>query len=500
MLCIVGFACTDLNAPVYDKKATFWRNESEIEAGVAAAYVGLRSYWDFASIYSLNEASSDEIIVPTRGTDWNDNTVWEQLWKHTWDANTPMLDYVWVKIYIGIDNINLMLESLQQLSPAPKNLVLLVAELKTLRAFYYFHALDLFGNVPIITSYYNSTGQLGPRSRAELFAFVEKELKDNLTNLPTDKNALTYGRVTQWFTQTLLAKLYLNAEVYIGTTRWADCIQACDAVLSSNRYLLETNFFSNFLINNENSGENIFVIPFDTNNGLYYFGIQGFTLHYNSGKTFGLNSGGFNGWCSTEEYYKLFDPNDIRRNMFLVGQQYVNQIPDAQHIQYDNLGNLLIFDPVITSFHLQPPKTETAGARCAKWEFNKQSSFGAMSNDFSLFRLADIILMKAEAQFRSGDAAGALTTLNQKVSGVSIRSRTGLPDFSAAEMNLDGLLAERARELSWEGHRRTDMIRCGRFLNARIPDKDVSADFRILYPIPQSEINKNKKLTQNPGY
>ena len=103
------------------------------------------------------------------------------------------------------------------------------------------------------------------------------------------------------------------------------------------------------------------------------FAIQRATLHYNSNKTFGLKgTGGFNGFCSTAEYYNLFDPNDNRRKMFLVGQQYENQIPDSAHLQYDRLGNLLIFDPVITSFKIQPPKTETAGARCAKWEFNKE--------------------------------------------------------------------------------------------------------------------------------
>lgn len=123
-----------------------------------------------------------------------------------------------------------------------------------------------------------------------------------------------------------------------------------------------------------------------------------------------------------------------------------------------------------------------------------------MSNDFAVYRLADIILMKAEAQFRNGDAAGALLTINKQYSGVSIRSRAGLPDFSAAEMTPDGLLAERARELSWEGHSRNDMIRLGHFTDPRIPDKSKSEDFRILFPIPKAELDKNKYLQQNPGY
>jgi hypothetical protein len=229
------------------------------------------------------------------------------------------------------------------------------------------------------------------------------------------------------------------------------------------------------------------------------FLVQGFSLHYFSGATFGLESGGFNGFCSTAEYLANFHDHDIRKKMFLVGQQYVGQIENEDHLQYDSQGNLLNFDPVITTFHIQPPKIETAGARCAKWEFNK-TGWGNMSNDFAIYRMADIILMKAEAQFRNGDVAGALVTINQKVGGVSIRSRTSLPDFPASEMNLDGLLAERARELSWEGHRRNDLIRFGRYTDARVPEKEISADYRTLFPIPQTELDKNDYLDQNPGY
>ncbi len=123
-----------------------------------------------------------------------------------------------------------------------------------------------------------------------------------------------------------------------------------------------------------------------------------------------------------------------------------------------------------------------------------------MRNDYPQFPIADIILMKAEAQYRNGDAAGALTTINQKINGVSIRSRANQPDFSVIEMNPDGLLAERARELSWEGWRRNDMIRLGHYTDARIPEKAVSKNFRMLYPIPKSELDKNPYLVQNPGY
>ncbi len=119
----------------------------------------------------------------------------------------------------------------------------------------------------------------------------------------------------------------------------------------------------------------------------------------------------------------------------------------------------LIFDPVITSFVVQEPETEGAGARCAKWEFNKQT--WGMSNDYQLMRLADIILMKTEALFNLGDNAVALNTINQKVDGVLPPQSCPYADFTMAELTADGILAERARELSWEGWRRNDIDQAG---------------------------------------
>ena len=496
-------SCTKLDTKVYDQVSNFWQTPDQIAAGVAPAYTELRNYvptfWGRPNVYDLNETSSDEIIVPNRGTDWADDVVWEEMWKHQWGPDHQFVKDGWQFIYGGIARVNLILQTLNELNPKPPDITLIEVELKTIRAFYYYLAIDLYGNVPIHGVGVIDQAKLGTKTRNEVFAYTEKELKDNLATLSTDVNSKTYGRATKWFAEALLAKLYLNAQVYTGVPRWTDCIAACDAILNSNQYVLEPNFFNNFLIKNEGSKENIFVIPFDRNAGLDFFLIQGFSLHYDSYKTFGLESGGFNGFCSTAEYYELFDPNDVRRKMFLVGQQYENQIPDAAHMQYDTDGNPINFDPVITTFKIQPPKSRNAGARCAKWEFNKEG-WGNMSNDFAVFRLADIILMKAEAQFRNGDISGALTTINQKINGVSIRSRAGLPDFAASEMNPDGLLKERACELSWEGWRRNDMIRLGHFTDARTPEKNVSAEYRKLYPVPQPELNKNPYLKQNPGY
>ena len=498
--------CTKLDTKVYDQVEHFWETEQQVSAGIAPAYAGLRNYVPLNGgvtdgIYALLELSADGLICPERAGNWRDGGLWERLWKHKWTPFDPSVQNGWTFIFSGITRINQILQTVSNLKPRPANYASIVAELRTLRAFYNFLALDLFGNTPIVDSNNVNLDEIKPRSRVEVFNYVEKELKDNIPALTTEVSTATYGRATRWFGYAVLAKLYLNAPIYTGTARWADCVAACDAILQSNNYRLEADYFANFKIANEGSKENIFVIPFDINAGLGSFWIQQATLHSQSNLTFGLQYSGYNSVCSPEAYYRLFDSADRRRRIFLVGQQYKNQVVDPANIQYtdDSKTIPLSFDPAFSNFHLQAPLAEVAGARCAKWEFNKDANFN-MSNDFAVFRLADIILMKAEALYRNQDASGALAVINQRVSGISIRSRVGMPDFTPAELNLDGLLKERALELAWEGWRRNDLIRFGHFTDARSPEKAQSEAFRLLYPIPKAELDKNPYLVQNTGY
>ena len=508
MLC-TGLCCTKTVVPVYDQVTNLYRSPDEINAAIGSVYAGLRNLGPgFSAIYELNEVCTDEIIVPNRITHYQDDASWEQMWDQTWNANHLFVETAWQNIFSGISNINSIMFSIDSIRAAPADTAYMNAELRTIRAFYYYEAIDLFGDVPIYENNHVPLSSLVRQSRSKVFAYIESELLASLPQLTPEVSTATYGYATQWFANAILAKLYLNAGVYTGKTRWADCDSVCDLILQSNNFSLETNFFDNFQIENQNSKETVFAIPYDYAGGLEFFGIQIATLHYNSNLTFGLDVGGTNGFCSVQAYLNNFSPNDYRRKMFLTGQQYmgetqyVDPVTDSAMVYtyFPPVIVPLVFDPVIDSFKVQEPKTEGAGARCAKWEFNKQNQ-GNMSNDYQLFRLADIILMKTEAQFNLGDNAGALNTINQKTyGGVSIRSRANMPDFTMAELTTDGILAERARELSWEGWRRNDMIRLGHFTDARVPEKIITGDYRKLFPIPQVEIQKNNFLLQNPGY
>jgi hypothetical protein len=503
-----GLSCTKTQVPVYDEVNNFYRTPQEIDAAIGSVYASLRNLGPgFTPIYELNEVCTDEIIVPNRITNYADDATWEQMWKQDWDATHPFIEGAWQNIFSAISNINTVLNSIDSLQPAPSGIAYMHAELRTIRAFYYYEAMDLFGNVPLYENNHVTLSSLVNKPRADVFAYIENELKASMPDLTSEVSTATYGYATRWLAFSILAKLYLNAEVYTGSNRWADCVSVCDSILQSNLFSLEENFFNNFQIENQNSKETVFAIPFDVVGGLGGFLIQYATLHYLSFLTFDLEAGGSNGFCSVQAYLDNFSPNDYRLKMFLTGQQYIGEtqyvtpVPDSANMQYGAFFPFapLIFNPVITSFVVQQPETEGAGARCAKWQFNPQTQ-GDMSNDYQLIRLADIILMKTEAQFNLGDNAGALKTINQKINVVSIRSRANMPDFTMAELTEDGILAERARELSWEGWRRNDMIRLGHFTDARVPEKIVTEDFRKLFPIPQAELQKNKYLVQNTGY
>lgn len=507
ILCI-GLCCTKTVVPVYDQVTNFYRSPDEINAAIGSVYAGLRNLGPgFTAMYELNEVCTDEIIVPNRINHYQDDQSWEQMWDQTWDATHPFIETAWQNIFGAISNINSVMGSIDSIQTVPVDTVSINAELRTIRAFYYYEAVDLFGNVPIYENNKVALSSLVNQRESVVFDYIEKELLASLPHLKTEVSPATYGTATRWFAYAVLAKLYLNAQVYTGKARWSDCISVCDSILLSNNYSLEANFFDNFQIENQNSKETVFAIPFDVAGGLGSFLIQAATLHYNSYLTFGLATGGSNGFCSVQAYLDNFSLNDYRRKMFLTGQQYtgetqyVDPVPDPANMVFGAEPPFapLIFDPVITSFVVQQPETEGAGARCAKWEFNKQTQ-GDMSNDYQLFRLADIILMKTEAQVHLGDNTQALNTINQTYGSVSIRSRAKMPDFTMAELTADSILAERARELSWEGWRRNDMIRLGHFTDARIPEKTATGDFRKLFPIPQVELRKNKFLQQNPGY
>lgn len=447
----------------------------------ASAYSRIVGSWgSHNSIWSINEVSSDEMAIPQKGADWEDGGLWLRMHRHTWQPSDEAFNNSWNYCFSAIGEINNLIVSFPDVD-------LLVAELKVLRALNYLWLIDSFGNVPIVTEA-SSGGNPTNNTRAEVYSFIESSIKDNLDLLSKDDTKTTINYYTA---HAMLAKLYLNAGIYIGTPKWAEAEAAADVVINSGKFSLSSNFFSNFSTRNGGSTENILTLPYDENNA-GGFNLAQMTLHYASQNTYNLQEQPWNGYASLEEFYNSYDNADVRKAGFIAGPQFaadgVTRLIDLSAEPGDPDGQPLTFTPKINM--LGPNAFRQAGVRVGKFEF--ASGAGAnLSNDYPLIRLADIILIKAEAAFRLGKTGPALTAINQ------IRTRAGVPAYTT--LTLDLIFEERGREMFAEASRRTDQIRFGKW-NQPWWEKAASQPFRALFPIPLQQINANPSLKQNPGY
>jgi hypothetical protein len=497
---IVFSACTNLAEVPQDALTpnNAFRTDAEVLAGVASVYAKMRSnMWE---VYNLSEVSTDEIIVPTRGQDWYDNGRWLEIYKHGWTASSGSaledMNGAWNNLFSGVARANLMIDVITKAGGPTSQTTL--AELRTLRAWYYYNLMDFFGGVPLVTT---TKVEATPRvSRDSIFRFIESELKATRALLPPSRPSSETGRVTSGAANAILASLYLNAQVFTGTVtasgltkgtaRWQDAITAADLVINSGQYALNTDWRKNFSPDNHDSKENIFFLA--STDALPGLGLSlpMRTLHYNQ---LSVQGGPWNGFATIAETYNAFDPGDARRNIFLTGQQY--SFETLQPVK-DRAGNPLIFTVTIGN--------ETAAGEAEGPRFNKFSpkpgvpNGDSHPNNFPYFRLAEMYLIKAEALNELGQTAAAIGQVNI----VRARQFAGGGPLSTALSQADARTAifnERLFEFTAEGKRRSDMIRAGTFVSAR-RFKTASAAYKILFPIPQTQINSNTLLTQNPGY
>lgn len=445
----------------------------------ASAYSRVVGSWGgHNSIWSIYEVASDEMAIPQKGADWEDGGLWLRMHRHTWQPSDEAFNNSWAYCYTAVGEINNLLVQFPDLP-------VLNAELKVLRAMIYLWLIDSFGNVPIITES-TTGGNPTNNSRQEVFDFIESSVLENVGLLLKQDTKTT---VNYYTAHAILAKLYLNAEIYTGSPRWADAETAANEVMTGP-YSLSSNFFSNFATRNGGSSENIFTLPYDENNAGGFNLVQ-MTLHYSSQNTYDLQEQPWNGYASLEEFYNQFDDQDVRKGSFLEGPQFASdgtRLNDISAEPDDPDGEPLTFTPEINM--LAPNAFRQAGVRVGKFEFATGSA-SSLSNDYPLIRLADIMLIKAEAALRQGDAADALTYVNM------IRERANLDPLNS--VTLDDIYNERGYEMFAEASRRTDQIRFGKF-NQPWWEKGQSEPFRALFPIPLQQINANPNLNQNPGY
>jgi hypothetical protein len=488
-------ACTDLSEKLYDRvqSSDYGKTPAEIETIVGRAYSSLRGgasdgvnfYPTGEFVFFMTSVASDECVIPTRvGGDWFDQGVYVQLHKHTWTPANEKIWAVWKYCYNGIASANSIIYQVQQSGLDEKTAQPIYAELRGLRAYYYTKLLDVYGNVPLDTTYIvdPEKGLPGTSSRTEVYNFVERELLSTVDYLP--KNA--YGRFTQDAANLLLARLYLNSEVYVGRARWAECLTACSKISGS----LEADYYASFKDQNQTSKEIIFSIPYDSKMGTTGNYLASMTYHYE--QKWALSAAGnyqwcANGICAQPGLYSSFDANDIRRKSILTGPQI--DLRTGSTIIMPASGNPLDYTEEIDDI---TNAAQNCGGRLAKYE-DKAGDTWERNYDMVLMRYAEVLLMQAECYVRLGDAASARPFVEQ------IRKRAGLETPETISLNF--INEELRREFVFEDHRRTDNIRFGDFFNAWWEKNADAADKHTgLFPIPAQEIAKNNKLKQNPGY
>ncbi len=545
-LCVAALfaACTDLVEPV-DSEVTaenFFQTDQQFVSALGDAYSALTAMGGGGAPPQLNEATTDEIIVPARGQDWSEGGFWYRMNNHTWSIEEGTFNGFWQDYFSGVNNANRLIFQIESAVEAgaadPDLAATFISELRAMRAFYYFWLLDAFGNVPIVTSFAEADENpsqpcsAGPEcfeeGRLEVFEFVEQELLNSVDDLSDDVMG-TYGRMNTFVAHMTLGKLYLNAEVYTGTPRWDDALTHFDEIINSGMYSLAANYHENFATQNEGSPENMFVVPFDK---VFLGGMNlaMMTLHYGSQNTYSFQDQPWNGWSATQKIYEsVIDPEqnpgpqgevwgteptdsddglervqgtlDDRLGNFIVGPQFSaagDRIMDSGiYSDFDRNGPPLTFTPAVND--LQEVACRQCGARIGKYEFEPNISGSNLSNDFVIYRYADVLLSKAEALWRQNPGSGeALDLVNQ------IRTRSGVDPFGA--LDADRILAERGRELFWEQVRRQDLVRFDGVEGGQTRYNDpwqfkpVSESHRNVAPIPRDQLETNSNLVQNPGY
>ena len=446
----------------------------------------VRGYWQ------LQELPTDEAIIG-----WGDIGL-PELNTQTWSSSNPFTTAMYSRIFYQVALANQFLRETTDEKLASRNTSATLtnqvhqyrAEARFLRALSYWHALDLFGNVPLVDENFDISQLPKQAARADVFSFVESELKAILTQLPAAK-AGEYGRADQGAANMVLAHLYLNAKVYTGNDRSADARAAVEKVISSGAYSLDPNFRRMFSANNNTSPELIFVAPQD---GVHTRTWGGMTYLVHAGVGGNMNAASFGidgGWWglrlrpeTVDRYEGGAGGPDLRTAFFFTNGQ-TKTITDIGNFQQG------IGAPKYTNV--------TTGGQAG-------SNATFPDTDYPMFRLADAYLIYAEAVLRGG--GGSRATALGYVNAIRERAYGGTAgDITDPQLTLQFILDERSRELLWEGFRRQDLIRFGQFTDAGIwawkggaPAGKLTESFRNLYPIPANELSANPNIKQNTGY
>lgn len=517
-----GAGCTDLSESPYTEitEANFNPTARDVASLIGTAYIPLRAaYMGWYGLVDYQGETSDELITPPRPNGWYDGGTYQRLHEHRWDPNQGQPNGLWGNAFAGINSVNRVLYQIETgVIPAEGTAETeLVAEMRAMRAYYYWLLLDNFGSVPIVTDF--TAVELPTQStRQQVYDFVVKELTETIPQLSTVTTTAMYGRMNQFGAKGLLARVYLNAGVYTGTPAWDKVLTVTQELVAANKFQLGPTFRSTFSRTNNTSAEIMFAVPYDQVNAAQS------TFHMKTLKpditfVYNMQAGPWGGSAANPQFVDSFDKDDARyRETFMMGS-----VRDAQGRGYDFKQYL-------------PPITQQAaydqGYPIQKYEIY-QGMTGASDVDYPAVRYAEVLMTRAEALLRTGradEAAALVTQVRQRnftgaaaakatvtgadlqrgsaynygwydADGVVKTARGGTPVTNGgADVQYGRLFDELGYEFAYEAHRRTDMIRFGVFTTKTWFNHTPNGAFRTVFALPLSSLQTNPNLKQNTGY
>ncbi len=537
MLALGTGACTDLTEVVYDEitEENFNPTENDLGSLLAPVYTpwaGLFMGW-YGMVDVGQEEPGDVLVTPERVNGWYDGGVYVRQHQHQWSLDNWTFRHIWSSSFDVVNGANRVIYQIESgVAPIENEgtKTRILSELRASRAYAYSLLLDNFGNVPIVTDFTNE--DLPTQStRQEVFDFVVAELTAAIPNLSTETGVAMYGRINKWAALAVLARVYLNAEVYTGTARYGDVIPLTQEIISSGNYSLDMEYRTPFSkaagpLDGGQSNEVMWAVPYDE---IY---LRGANFHMKTLKpelrwVFGMNAQPWGGSAAQPPFIDTYDEDDTRlEDSWLIGPQFT---PDGE-FGYDFIQHI----PQIrgkNEFNYGYPVW-----KCEIYE----GMTGSSSVDYPIIRYAEVLMMQAEAHLRTGQAGPAASLVTQVrerafadtdplkavvsagdlmegssyvygwydtdgvvktgPGGMPVDNFTGGP-YGGADIQYGRFLDELAWEFAVEGHRRSQLIRFGVFATKTWYNHEATnSDHYSLYPIPQRYLDSNKNLTQNPGY